>query len=231
MKYFTWFLSMTLLMTAAFAAPIPRGSFPAGEYEAAKAEAKETGKPIAIVTTELKSSCPKCMAGNEEVFKQMKKDYVLVIDDSKSQGKLPEQVKQRTFPIYKSKGNTIPIVAVLSPTNEQLVGGLCYKQISASGKKAFTTLKTEVDAGLAQAAAQPAPAAPGEKAPAPQKTENAGGMREWINSDGKTIKAEAIACNATSVTFKLENGKVVDYPLDKLSDKSRELAEELFDTD
>lgn len=212
---------MTSLIPVALGASAPSGSFPAGEYEAAKAKAIETGKPIAIVTTELKSSCPKCMAGNEEVFKRMKSDYVLVIDDGKSKGKLPEKIKQSTYPIYKSKGNIIPIVAVLSPADGNLLGGLCYTQISKGGRKAFITLETEIAEKMAE---QPAK----EAAPAAEAAGGKGGMREWTNAEGNTIKAEALSGDGISVTLKLENGKVVDYPLEKLSEESRALVAEVL---
>jgi hypothetical protein len=130
-------------------------------------------------------------------------------------------VEQSTYPIYKSKGNIIPIVAVLSPADGTLLGGLCYKQIAGDGKKAFKTLETEIAEKMAAL-----PAA--EKAP---DAKPSGGMRDWTNTEGKTIKAEAISGTETSVTLKLENGKVVDYPLEKLSEESRMLVKEVLGAD
>lgn len=221
MKIIKILLLAASLFTAAHGASAPRGSFTAGEYEEAKAKAIESGKPIAIVVTELKSSCPKCLAGNAEVFKRMKSDYVLVIDDKNADGSLPDKVKQNTYPIYKSKGNIIPIVAVLSPENDKLLGGLCYTQISGDGRNAFRTLEREVAKKLAE---EEVP----EAAPADDKSGAAGGMREWTNAEGQSIMAEAMSSNATSVTLKLENGQVVDYPLEKLSEESRKLAGEVL---
>lgn len=223
MKNLKVLLLAASLITAAHGASAPRGSFTAGEYEAAKAKAIESGKPIAIVVTELKSSCPKCLAGNAEVFKRMKSDYVLVIDDKNTKGSLPDKVKQNTYPIYKSKGNIIPIVAVLSPQNDKLLGGLCYKQISGDGRNAFKTLEREVAGKLAEEAVP-------EAAPADDKPAAKGGMRKWTNTEGQSIMAEAISSNQTSVTFKLENGQVVDYPLEKLSEESRKLASGMLDS-
>ncbi|QTN32236.1 hypothetical protein HZ994_07800 [Akkermansiaceae bacterium] len=165
------------------------------------------------------SSCPKCLAGNEMVFKRMKSDYVLVIDDdaAKQGGTLPKNIKQLTYPIYKSKGNIIPIVAVLSPENEKLLGGLCYKQISGDGGKAFKTL----DAEVANEIANLPPAE--ETSPAPGTHVANHGMQDWTNSEGKTIRAEAVSRTGSSVKLRLQNGKTVDYPLDKLSEDSRKL--------
>lgn len=222
MKIITPSLFVIGLTAAALGQSAPRGSFFSGDYEAAKAKAKETGKPIAIVVTNLNSSCPKCVSGTEAVFKEMKSDYIIVIDDDKAnKGKLPKATAQNTYPIYKSKGNITPIVAVLSHEDERLLGGLCYKQISGDGRKAFKTLDAEIAAKLAE---QPAgkPATPEKAAP------STGGTRDWTNSDGKTIRAEAISSDGDSVTLKLESGKVVDYPLDKLSETSRKLVAETF---
>lgn len=221
MKIFnTFLLLITVLIPAAYGANAPRGSFSAGEYEAAKAKAIETGKPIAIVTTNINSSCPKCLKGNEEVFKQMKSDYILVIDDDEAnKGKLPDKAKQNTYPIYKSKGNIIPIVAVLAPENDMLLGGLCYTQISGDSRKAFKTLETEIAAKMAEVPDT-------ETAPAADATEVAESSREWTNAEGNSIKAVALSTNGISVTFKLENGKTVEYPLEKLSEESRKLVSE-----
>jgi hypothetical protein len=117
----------------------------------------------------------------------------------------------------------------MSPTDETLLGGLCYKQISADGKKAFSKLKEEVDGALAkQAEAKPA-AADATKPDVGQPKAQGGGMRDWVNAEGKTIKAEALSRSATKISLKLENGKVVDYPLDKLSEESRQYAIDSLD--
>jgi hypothetical protein len=65
----------------------------------------------------------------------------------------------------------------------------------------------------------------------PPEETGGGGMRDWTNSEGKTIRAEALSSNGISVTLKLENGKVVNYPLDKLSEESRSVATETFKSD
>ncbi len=219
-----FFAIAALIAPAAFATDAPRGSFSGADYEAAKAKSLETGKPIAVVVTDTKSSCPKCQMGNAEVFKQMRSDYVLVMKDAANNDTLPENIAQRTYEVYKSKGNIIPIVTVLSP-DDQVVGGLCYKQIAADSRKAFRELDKEVEAGLASAVTPETPD-PADKTPEPAAATEAGEMREWTNVLGKTITAEALAVTATTVTFKMEDGKVVDYPLDRLSEESRELLEE-----
>lgn len=221
MKSLVTFLLMFGLISAASGARPPSGAFTDEEYEAAKKKAVETDKPIAIVITELESSCPKCLSANEAIFRQMRADYVLVITAPTAKGKLPEKIKQKTYPIYKSKGNFIPIVAVLCPRTDKLLGGISYKQIAGGGKNAFKTLEQEVAAKTAEGAA-PAPA------PAAGASGTKGIVREWTNTEGVTIKAEALSSNGTHVTFKLESGKTVDYPLEKLSKESRDLVSEVL---
>ncbi len=45
--------------------------------------------------------------------------------------------------------------------------------------------------------------------------------RAWTNSDGKEIRAAVKSADATTVTFLMDNGKEVKYPLAKLSEDSR----------
>jgi len=46
-------------------------------------------------------------------------------------------------------------------------------------------------------------------------------LKDWTNSEGKTVKARFIKLNEDSVTLKTATGKQVDYPLDKLSSESQ----------
>ncbi len=95
---------------------------------------------------------------------------------------------------------------------KQVPGGLEFvSQIDSSGK-------------------EPVPAA--EKTPAvvptpvPEKTSVTSVIRDWTNAEGKTIRAEGLSSTKTTVKLKLENGKIVDYPLEKLSEASRKLVSE-----
>jgi thiol-disulfide isomerase/thioredoxin len=47
-------------------------------------------------------------------------------------------------------------------------------------------------------------------------------QREWTNAGGGKIKAAVKSADDTKVTFLMANGKTVDYPLEKLSEESRE---------
>ncbi|MCW1886819.1 thioredoxin family protein [Luteolibacter flavescens] len=212
------FLLFTLLAGAAFAAEAPRGSFTGADYEAARAKSKETGKPIAVVVTDTESTCPMCQSGNEAIFKQMRSDYILVIEDEARKDKLPGNIKQATYETYKTKGNVIPIVTVFSSeADNKILGGMCYKQIGEDSRKAFKNLDAEVEKAAASVPA---------KAAETKDADKSSGMREWTNAEGKKIKAELVSSTDTKATFKLENGKTVEYALDKLSKESREEIED-----
>lgn len=49
----------------------------------------------------------------------------------------------------------------------------------------------------------------------------------WTNAEGKAIKATLLKLEEGKAHLKLSNGKVAPYPLEKLSEASRKLAEEL----
>lgn len=223
------------LAIAAFAttslldARIPSSAFKPSEYDEAVAKAKESGKPLAVVVTDTASSCPKCQAGNAAVFKRMRSKYVMVVEDEAEKGEtLPQDVKQKTYQIFKEKGNFIPIVTVLSENDQRVLGGLCYNQIKEDDRGAFRDLEEEVEKAAAEAPAEnegpSAPAGGDEEAPETEEVCETGELREWTNSDGQTIRAKALAVTATKVTFELESGRVVDYPLSKLTEESREAA-------
>lgn len=50
--------------------------------------------------------------------------------------------------------------------------------------------------------------------------------RAWTNTQGKKITATAVALDGDEVTFLLPNGKLVDYPLAKLTDADQKLLKE-----
>lgn len=229
MKAFLKVFAAIFALAALVEARIPSGAFKPSEYQEALAKAKESGRPIAVVVTDTASSCPKCQTGNEEVFKRMRSKYVMVVEDQADKGeKLAPEVARKTHEIFNQKGNIIPIVTVLSEDDERLLGGLCYNQIAKDGRNAFRTLEKEVEqAKAAGAAAQPEKVDPkaGDD-PATGEACETGGLREWTNTQGQTIKARALKVSDTEVTFELENGRVVHYPLENLSDKSRQEARE-----
>lgn len=222
-------VSLGLVLTSvAIAQRVPKGTFHANQYEEAKAKAIESGKNIAVIFTEIDSSCPKCRFGNEVAFKEMRSDFVLVLEDkgnTEETGTLPKDIKQKTYVTYKEKGNFIPIITVFSPDSATVLGGACYDQISADERKWYKNLESEVEAkATAAPVAETTPAEEKEKPSATTESAAVGdteGLREWTDVRGRTMKAEFIHADLLNVTFKLESGKVIDLPLARLSAESQ----------
>ncbi len=101
-------LLLAFFSVLAQAQRVPRSVFNASEYDKAKAEALAEGKDLALIVTSLNSTCPHAVSGTESVFKKMKSDYVLVLQDlskGSETGALSKAIKQKTYKIYNSKGN------------------------------------------------------------------------------------------------------------------------------
>lgn len=224
-------LSLSLLLSGLVCAQkAPRGSFNASQYAEAKAEAAKTGKNIAVIYTELGSSCPKCRAGTETAFGDMRSDYVIVLEDKGAEsetGTLPQDIKQKTYVTYKEKGNFIPIITVFSPETDTVLSGACYDQIAADGRKWLKNIEKEIASKPVVPAPKETPKAKSkESAPVTATKCDTGGIREWTDVLGRTMRAEFIHADDMTATFKLENGKVVDLPLTKLSTESLATLEE-----
>ena len=52
-------------------------------------------------------------------------------------------------------------------------------------------------------------------------------LQTWINTDGKVIKASVLSATSDTVEFKIK-GKKVSYPMEKLSEDSRQKIEALI---
>lgn len=211
-----------LLTGVADAQRVPKGTYNASQYAEAKAEAAKDGKNIAVIYTEINSTCPKCVYGTETAFKEMRSDYVLVLEDKSPEsetGSLPNNIKQKTYATYKVKGNIIPIITIFSSENDTVLSGACYKQISADERKWLKNVEAEIASKPATPASKSEDATSNSEE-AVTKCET-GGMREWTDVRGRTMNAEFIHADDMTVTFKLESGKVIDLPLTKLSEASQ----------
>ncbi|MFC7337962.1 SHD1 domain-containing protein [Haloferula chungangensis] len=219
-----------LVSGIAAAQKVPKGTYNASQYAEAKAEAAKEGKNIAVIYTEIDSSCPKCRFGNETAFKEMRSDYVLVLEDkgSKSEtGALPEDIKQKTYVTYKEKGNVIPIITVFAPQTDAVLSGACYKQISADERKWLKNVEQEIASKPAEETPEGRPDSNTEEANRSSATQcDPDGIREWTDTLGRTMKASFVHADDMTATFKLANGKQVDLPLTKLSKESRDAIEE-----
>lgn len=232
----TAILALLLAAPVALAVNIPRGSFSPEELDEAKARAAETGRPLAVIITNTGSTCPLCISSTAEAFSRLRSDYVLVIEDAARNDKLPPALATATHPIYTTKGNFIPIIAVVEPEDYRLLGGMCHNQIAEDSRRAFRTLATEVREAR-EAAPASTPSEESTPAGLPDLPEagiagiaacETSGMREWTNAQGRTIVAELVKVEDGKVSFKLENGRHVEYAFVMLSEESQSVLENAF---
>lgn len=200
------------------AADAPRGSFKSSQFAEARKAAREQGKVLVYIETDSKSTCPKTQWGTKEVYQEFKREHILVVNDNSD----PENVEvKEMFPAVaetvKKIGNVSPRVTVVEPETLNFITGTDYRKMS-SDKRWSKKMETAInEATAAKPKEETAPEAPkkDDAKPAP--------VREWVNTEGKTIRASFVSRKDGTVTFKMKNGKTVDYPLDKLSDASKML--------
>jgi hypothetical protein len=209
-------LLLSVLPVTALAEDMPKGAFKSSEFAQAREAAKAQGKALIYIETDSKTTCPKTEWGTVEVYDKLKRDYILVVEDAADPAKA--EVKELNAAIIKTSkiGNFTPRVTVVEPTKLEFITGTDYGNMS-SDKRWDKKLDEAVASKMApKPEAETAPAAPVAVAEV---------MKDWTNSEGKTIRAALIAKKTDSVTLKLENGKTVDYPLAKLSADSKALVD------
>jgi hypothetical protein len=194
----------------AAAEDMPRGAFKSSQFNEAREAAKAQGKALIYIETDSKTTCPKTEWGTAEAYSALKRDYVLVIEDDSDPANV--DVKEMNSAIIKTSkiGNFTPRVTVVNPDKLEFITGTDYSNMSKD-KRWAKKLDETVAASLKPATAE-------TSEPAAAKTAE---LRDWTNTEGKTIRATLIEKKETVVSLKLENGKVVDYPIDKLSAESK----------
>lgn len=173
------------------------------------------------------------MAASSEAFKSFKSIGVVVFANSKGeQGSLPTGAREMLG--KPEAGNTIPIVMVTTADGAKGLEVIPYKTLSADCRGAARDLRKKLEGADVIGGAAGGDKVEGE-ATANDGSKPAGGSdllcdeREWTNSSGQKVRAAVIRLTPTAVTFKLAGGKVVDYPLGKLSSESQEALRELAD--
>ncbi len=171
--------------------------------------------------------CPPCIASLPHLAKlhDRYKDDGLVIIGAESQGSSEKQIepiiKKANVDYTITKGcqgpitvKGIPRILVFNRTGTMIFDG------RPSDKDFERTVK--------KALKESAPSAP----PTPEKKPSLLiEQQSWTNIDGNTIKAAVKAADSSTVTFIMANGKSVDYPLEKLSEQSREIIKEAASKD
>lgn len=153
------------------------------------------------------------MATSSEAFKSFKSVGVVVFANSKGEdyGKLPEGVRS----VRAKGGNTIPMVFVTTADGSKGLDAIPYAVLKEDTRKAARTLRKtleEVDV---------VGEAPKEDEPTEENK-----VQDWTNTDGKTITASVKSLEDDRVQFEMKNGKLIWYPIEKLSEESQEQLKE-----
>ncbi len=130
--------------------------------------------------------------------------------------------------IFKKGGTTIPVVFVTTADAEEGLMAVSYNKMKAdmrdAVKSAAEALKGKNVLGASAASSE-------EEEAKSLSGDSREELSEWTNNEGVTIEAQAIQIDLTEVTFRLASGKVVKYPLAKLSQESRERLKEQFQSE
>jgi hypothetical protein len=139
-------LSVSLLLCAPAIAELklPSKVYDVKEMEAAQAEAKAKGKPIAILYTDKASTCPLCNAAALTMVKELGNKTVMVYTSTTA------DIPQSTRASF-SKGQYIPKVAVFDSTLERALGMVTYEAVSEDERDAFREIERSIRAYTAGA--------------------------------------------------------------------------------
>jgi len=210
-------LSLCLLLAfpvISSAGEMPRGAFKSSQFEAAREAAKTQGKALIYIETDSKSSCPKTQWGTAEAYSELKRDYVLVVEDDADPEKVDVSALSSAIIKTSKIGNFTPRVTVVEPDKLEFITGTDYSNMSGD-KRWAKKLDEAVTVALAAKKESTMPATPAE--PTAEKSE----FTDWSNTDGKIIRAALVEKKADVVVLKLENGKTIEYPVAKLSQASK----------
>jgi hypothetical protein len=167
------------------------------------------------------------VATSSEAFKSFRSSGTLVYANSKKHwNSMPKGARE----IQAQGGRTIPIVLVTTADAEKGLRAISYATMKSDMRKAVRELRDFLetadvlgggDAGPGDGAGDKPDAGPDDG------DELLAESQVWTNSQGRKITAAVRAVSVGKVMFVMPDGKVVPYPLIKLSDESREKIEEL----
>jgi hypothetical protein len=170
------------------------------------------------------------VATSSEAFKSFKSAGTLVYANSKKHwNSLPKGARE----IQGQAGGTIPIVLVTTADANKGLKAFSYKAMSADMRKAVRELRDFLEtADVLGGGDGDADADSGKTADKPDADSDSDDdliaeTQVWTNSKGQAITAGIRAVTAGKVLFVMPGGKVVEYPLIKLSDESQKKIEEL----
>jgi hypothetical protein len=119
------------------------------------------------------------------------------------------------FPVSKGVrgpqvgANSIPKLLVFDTEGSLIFAGHPMDDADKVIKKALREVK-EDDSGS------------GRKFGLPQRPKDLSEVRDWTNDEGKTIQAALVSVSGDQIKFRMKNGRLVDYPIAKLSEKDQD---------
>lgn len=190
---------------------------------------KAVTKDKVVVIENWGVNCPPCIASLPHLA-QLEKDNRakgLVIIGAESQGSTKEEIKpliekaKVEYTITEDATGPIEVTGIPRAFVFNRQGKMVFDG-NPNGKEFTEAVNKALADGAPATAATPTtpsstPATPAAAAPsAPLIASSA-----WTNAEGKEIRAAVKSVDSTHVTFLMEGGKEVRYPLDKLSEESR----------
>jgi hypothetical protein len=188
----------------------PRGSYLSTQFAEAQAAAKAQGKALVYIETDSKSSCPKTQWGTAEAYSVFKKDYILVVEDDAIPECKDVPLMYAAITETSKLGDTTPRITIVEPNKLKFITGADYGVLSKNKR-----WEKDVEEKVASAMK------PTVDTQAVVETPKAESPRDWTNLEGKTIRGTLVEQKEQSVVLKLESGKTVEYPLDKLSSETK----------
>lgn len=171
--------------------------------------------------------CPPCVASLPHLADLDRKyrDKGLVMIGAESQGSSKDEIKpliekaKVEYTIVDEATGPIEVTAIPRIFVFDRDGKLVY-----DGSPSGAPFEEAVNKAVG--AAETSTAAAAETAETSSDTTAKGPLidtRSWTNAEGRVIRAAVKSADDTTVTFLMEGGKEVKYPLDKLSAESRQM--------
>jgi hypothetical protein len=199
--------------------------------EAAVAEAKAEGKPLAFLYTDEDTTCPKCEASSLALIDSLHKRTVMlyVAAEEKDWSKVPKAVREGMR--KPESGNFIPKTVVVDPGLTNLIAVIPYalgdeqdRLLKDARKKiAAATAKGKEHEAVAPKSLQ-APPKPSAAVIRPDANRE---MRTWKAQSGAEVKAALVQEDGLYVVLEKEDGAKVKIALSSLSKADQEYVAKL----
>jgi hypothetical protein len=139
MRLLTSLFIASLALTSFAGIKLPSKVYQIGDLEKAKAEALVKRKPLAVLYTDVDSTCGLCNAASDTMIRELGTKTVMVY--VKSLNQLP----RNTWSTFQ-QGRFIPKIAVFDATLEKPLGMVTYEAVREDNRKAFKDIEKAIRA-------------------------------------------------------------------------------------